>query len=171
MKSTIVAALTCGLVASFANAETCVTQEEEIHALALNIYHEARGEDPDAQQMVGEVVLNRVMSENYPDSICEVIYQESQFSWTTKKDVTPTEEESWKFAQILAEDLINGDIEYFANGATHFINPDKVSRMPNWTKEFEMIGRMGDHVFYADGSATLPVYLATLMRNIYESIG
>ena len=79
MRSTIVAALMCGLVASSANAEKCNTPQEEIESLAFVIYHEARGEDLTSQQLVGEVILNRVESENFPDSICDVIYQKNQF--------------------------------------------------------------------------------------------
>lgn len=152
MRNTIVAALLSGLVGFSAYAEEC-PPEKELEVLALNIYHEARGEDLDSQQLVGEVVLNRIESVSYPNTVCEVVYQKSQFSWTTKKNVVPTEEEAWETAKNIAEDLLTGEIEYFDNGATHFINPNGVSKMPGWTKKFEMVGKHGSHVFYADGSA------------------
>jgi spore germination cell wall hydrolase CwlJ-like protein len=151
MRSTIVAALMCGLVASSANAEKCNTPQEEIEALAFVIYHEARGEDLTSQQLVGEVILNRVESENFPDSICEVIYQKGQFSGISTAK-SPSEEAAWQMALVLAENLYNGEADFIDNGATHFLNPKAVDKMPNWTKRFERIGKSGAHVFYADGS-------------------
>lgn len=129
-------------------AEDC-DADKEIEVLALNMYHEARGEGPDAMQMVGEVTLNRMWHKAYPDDICSVVYQEKQFSWThTKDDHTPHEEEVWEVAVELAENLLNGEVDYFDNGATHFINPDKVRKMPRWTKRLVRVGKIGNHVFY-----------------------
>jgi spore germination cell wall hydrolase CwlJ-like protein len=144
-----VAAVIIASISSIAVAEDC-HGDKEIEVLALNMYHEARGEPADGMQMVGEVTLNRMWHESYPDTVCEVVYQPSQFSWTrVKKDHTPYEEEMWDIALELAEDLINGDVEYFGNGATHFINPYKLSRMPNWTRAYDNVGKIGNHIFYA----------------------
>jgi spore germination cell wall hydrolase CwlJ-like protein len=146
---TLVATVIIAFLSSVAVAEDCYG-DKEIEVLALNIYHEARGEPIDGMQMVGEVTLNRVYHESYPDNICDVVYQRRQFSWThTIKNHDPQEEESWAIALELAEGLINGEVEYFNNGATHFINPDKVSRVPNWTYAFDTVGKIGNHVFYA----------------------
>jgi len=132
---------------AIANAEC--PKEKAINVLALNMYHEARGEGPTGKQMVGEVTLNRVESDRYPDTICEVVYQRKQFSWThTKKDHTPYEKKKWKEALEIAEGLLNGKLDRFDNGATHFLNPNAVSRMPKWTEKFKMVGRVGNHVFY-----------------------
>lgn len=126
-------------------AETC----DEVEVLALNMYHEARGEGTDHMQMVGEVTLNRTWHEAYPNDVCSVVYQKSQFSWTSQiKDPTPYEQEVWEVALELAENLLNGDIDYFDNGATHFLNPDKLSRLPMWAQKFEKVGKLGNHVFY-----------------------
>lgn len=46
--------------------------------LAQAIYFEARGETPEGQLAVGRVVLNRVASEAYPDTICDVVYQNAE---------------------------------------------------------------------------------------------
>jgi len=130
-------------------SQTC-DYEKEIKVLALNMYHEARGEGHDGMQMVGEVTLNRVENKNFPDNICDVVYQRSQFSWTkTKKDHTPYNEKLWAESLEMAENLINGEVEYFNNGATHFLNPDKLKRMPTWAIKFEKVGRIGNHIFYA----------------------
>jgi peptidoglycan hydrolase CwlO-like protein len=54
--------------------------DAETELLAALIYCEAGGEGYDAQVAVGSVVINRVSSSYFPNSITEVIYQSNQFS-------------------------------------------------------------------------------------------
>ena len=49
--------------------------ERDVQCLARNIYFEARGESIEGQEAVALVTLNRVMDENYPDTVCEVVHQ------------------------------------------------------------------------------------------------
>lgn len=146
---TFAATVCVAFLSTAAVAEDC----DEIEVLALNMYHEARGEGPDGMQMVGEVTLNRVEHPAYPDNICEVVYQRRQFSWVhTRRDHTPYETELWEEALEIAEGLLNDDIERFDNGATHFLNPRLVRSMPRWTRVFEPVGQIGNHRFYAKNS-------------------
>lgn len=164
-------AIVCfALYSSAAVAKGCDPNDRanEIRVLALNMYHEARGEGPIAMQMVGEVTLNRVASVNYPNSICEVVYQKSQFSWTKKKNQTPLEKESWALAMKIAEKLVNGDIHYIDNGATHFLNPASVSKTPKWARRFEKVGKYGSHVFYDDGSERVDDYMLQTRPSDYQ---
>lgn len=148
MKTMGLAIMAILLFCSQSLSETC-DYERQIEVLALNMYHEARGEGPDGMQMVGEVTLERVEHEYFPDNVCDVVYQRSQFSWTrTRSNHTPSDEELWQVSLELAENLINGEIEYFDTGATHFLNPDRLSRLPRWARNFERVGRVGNHVFY-----------------------
>ena len=57
--------------------------EEELRYLATIIYCEAGGESMDGKTAVASVVLNRVKSSIYPDSICEVIRDKGQFEPVT----------------------------------------------------------------------------------------
>ena len=50
----------------FANALMC---------MALNIYHEARNESTMGQLAVGQVVMNRVYDDRFPDNVCDVVKQ------------------------------------------------------------------------------------------------
>jgi N-acetylmuramoyl-L-alanine amidase len=144
-KSNIFIAMCFSLITTNAAASDC----DSVNVLALNMYHEARGEGLDGMIMVAEVTLNRVEHPSYPNSICGVVYQRRQFSWThMRRDHTPREEESWETAVILAEEILSGEVETLATGATHFLNPDRVSRMPRWANEFEMVARIGNHNFY-----------------------
>jgi N-acetylmuramoyl-L-alanine amidase len=136
-------------VASFISTAAVAEDCDEIEVLALNMYHEARGEGPDGMQMIAEVTLNRVDHPRYPDNICEVVYQRSQFSWThLKRDHTPYETDVWEEVLEIAGQVLNEDIELFDNGATHFLNENAVRALPRWTREFEMVGRIGNHTFY-----------------------
>ena len=54
--------------------------EGDRYLLANLIYCEAGGEPYEGQVAVGAVVMNRVMSSRYPDTVVGVIYQKSQFS-------------------------------------------------------------------------------------------
>lgn len=49
--------------------------EAELHELAEIIYHEARGESAEGQQAVAEVVFNRVIAKNFPNTVHDVLFQ------------------------------------------------------------------------------------------------
>jgi N-acetylmuramoyl-L-alanine amidase len=126
-----------------------VTACEEKTALALNMYHEARGEGTDGMAMVGEVTLNRVAHPSFPDTVCEVVYQPKQFSWTHSiRDHTPREKQVWEEALEIADSMLEGTYELFHTGATHYINPSRLKNSPSWTRSMERLGRVGNHVFY-----------------------
>lgn len=119
----------------------------QLQTLALNMYHEARGEGEKGMRMVGEVTINRTASSLYPDTICGVVYQKNQFSWVSKKkNKEPKEEESWQLALKIAKELLDDNVNSYPHLATHFVNLD-VSR-PSWTKRFDKVTKIGDHTFY-----------------------
>jgi len=63
--------------------------QQQIECMALNTYFEARGESRQGQYAVNHVVMNRVSSEDFPNTPCEVIYQRNrrvcQFSWVCER--------------------------------------------------------------------------------------
>jgi spore germination cell wall hydrolase CwlJ-like protein len=120
---------------------------DELQALALNIYHEARGESEKGMRMVGEVTINRVSSSKYPDTICDVVYQGCQFSWTcSKKNKKPREKEAWEKSLEIAKELLNENVASYPHLATHFVNL-RVAK-PSWTRKFDKVKKIGDHTFY-----------------------
>lgn len=120
---------------------------KELQALALNIYYESRGETEEGMRMVGEVTINRVASSFYPDTICDVVYQQGQFSWvSTKKNKTPKETEEWEKSLDIAKELLGENVSSYGHLATHFVNL-RVEK-PGWTKKFEKVGTIGEHTFY-----------------------
>lgn len=115
--------------------------------LALNVYWEARGEVPDAQYMIAEVVIERAYSKGYPKDICDVVWQEGQFSWTSDgKSDKPKDDISWLQAQIVANTVLLYGSEY-NTGATHYATRDA---HPWWAKDKDMqvVGMYGNHIFY-----------------------
>lgn len=100
----------------------------DFSCLATNIYHEARGSSMNDQVATAQVVLNRVTDIRWPGSICEVVWQEKQFSWThdTITDI-PEDQESWERAQWLAMMVLSGITRDETDGADHYhtseVNP------------------------------------------------
>lgn len=148
------------LAGSSATAAVC-DKEEQIHALAMNMYHEARGEGHDAMQMVGEVTLNRVKNKHFPNNICGVVYQarfdgrgnplrhRCQFSWFCDgRSDKPHNKDAWEDAMNIADGLVNGTIELIGIDATHY---HTTAVKPFWSKKYTVIGLYGDHVFYRMG--------------------
>jgi N-acetylmuramoyl-L-alanine amidase len=135
---------------SINNSLVLADECDSVETLALNMYHEARGEGIDGMIMVAEVTLNRVDHPRYPNDVCRVVYQRRQFSWThTIRNHTPREDETWDIVLNLSESILLGEIETFGTGATHFYNPDLVRNPPRWTRSFQEVGRVGNHVFYS----------------------
>ena len=129
--------------------------EKQRNCLALNIYHEARGENIEGQLAVAQVTLNRVKDPNFPDSICQVVYERTnkvcQFSWVcVKKSQYPTNREQYAQIKKLADSILRGEkkharIEY--RNAVYY-HADWVS--PNWMAEKKEVARIGRHIFYAE---------------------
>jgi spore germination cell wall hydrolase CwlJ-like protein len=143
--------------ASYAHHTSC-NKEQQIKALALNMYHEARGEGHDGMLIVGEVTLNRVKSNKFPNSICGVVYQgrrdskgnmvrhKCQFSWYCDGASDRVRDISmWATAQEIARGLVDGSYETFGTTATHY---HATYVKPYWSKKFEVVGRIGKHIFY-----------------------
>ena len=128
------------------------TEDPELYCLALNIYFEARGETVQGQFAVADVTLNRVEADEFPDTICGVVYQRSQFSWTHQvnnpRNPRIREREAWHDAQLYAMEIAVWEIERgVTDGATYF-HANYVR--PRWRHSFEKTTRIGAHLFYRD---------------------
>lgn len=116
--------------------------------LAMNIYHEARGEGIEGMVAVGLVTANRVRSPHYAASYCEVVFQKSQFAWTEKPPGDREVAEPVAFAQAaeIAVGIIGGRIANPGFTATHFESGPR----PYWAGSLIFKGRIGRQRFYEE---------------------
>lgn len=118
----------------------------EIHCLALNVYHEARSEPDQGKFAVAQVTLNRVHSPRYPDSICKVVWQRGQFSWTRDgRPDRPRNRRAWEHALWVATVAYAFNPLSMVGHATHY---HAVYVRPYWSRAHRRITRIGRHVFY-----------------------
>lgn len=114
---------------------------EERELLARLIHAEARGEPLEGQIAVGAVVINRVKSDKFPDTITEVIYQKGQFSPIALGTMPKVPQES---AVEAAERALAGEDP--TGGALFFYNP-KTTAAPEFWKTRPVIKQIGNHNF------------------------
>ena len=91
---------------------------------------------------------NRVYHKQFPNSVCEVIFQPKQFSWThTIKDPRPSDYKAWNTARKIAEEVMYGNTPDYTFGAIYY-HADYVS--PWWSKAdgMYMTRTIGSHIFY-----------------------
>jgi hypothetical protein len=144
------------LTFAFLDRMPAVTGDEQWRCLAEAIYYESRGEPLKGQIAVAEVVLNRVDSRHYPNSICGVTRQgvgngrACQFSYACNgrpermASRTPRER-----AEKLAAIMIAGRERTVTDGATHF-HATYVN--PSWSRQLVRTAAIGAHIFYRQGT-------------------
>ncbi len=134
---------------------TAQRDTRELTCLALNVYHEARGEPLAGQYAVAEVTMNRVASKHYPNTVCAVVYQKNwdrirrrdvaAFSWTELESVERPQGPAWERAREAASDV------YYARRAPTlqgvlFYHARNVR--PRWARYKKPVARIGKHIFY-----------------------
>ncbi|MEO1640181.1 MAG: cell wall hydrolase [Pseudomonadota bacterium] len=125
---------------------------EQWECLAEALYFEARGESIRGMFAVGEVILNRVDSANYPDTLCGVINQGTgrkyacQFTYTCDgRAEVIGEPRSWERVGKVARILMDGAPRVLTGGATHY-HTRAVN--PNWAQRYPRTAAIDSHLFY-----------------------
>jgi spore germination cell wall hydrolase CwlJ-like protein len=135
----------------------------ELDCLAHNVYFEARGEGPDGQFAVADVVMYRVNHPGYPNTICGVVKQanyhiwditrtspikfECSFSWYCNRlsDV-PTNKQSLREAIYVATTVLNDPNYIPVVEHALFYHADYVQ--PYWAEFEQPVAYIGKHLFY-----------------------
>ncbi|AUH63766.1 cell wall hydrolase [Paracoccus zhejiangensis] len=120
----------------------------DLDCMAEALYFEARGEGRQGQAAVAEVILNRVASGKFPNSVCGVINQPSQFSYTIGGRKTIRSKAAYLRVRQVAENALAGGTGNLTGGATYFHTP---AVRPAWSRRFERTVRIGRHIFYRTG--------------------
>ena len=146
-----------------------VPHSKDLECMALNIYHEARGESTKGKEAVAWVTLNRVKHSRYPSSVCGVVKQakyskwfqevkgknvplknQCHFSWYCDgRDDTPKDKVQWEESKRIANkvmtqynraaDPTKGAIMYHANYVK-----------PYWRKHYQILVKIDTHIFYGE---------------------
>jgi spore germination cell wall hydrolase CwlJ-like protein len=148
--------------------------------LALNVYHEARGESFTGQVAVAEVTVNR--AEKTGEPVCKIVTAYKQFSWLND-DFTPIwkwekghkvvvgqkldpkwmqknaakDLEAWQVAVKAARLALYGLVKDPTRGSTYY---HATYVTPKWKKEKVQVARIGKHIFYVNRSPAKSTMLA-----------
>lgn len=121
--------------------------------LAEAVYFESRGEAVRGQMAVAQVVMNRVFSGKYPDTVCGVVYQNKYrhfacqftFACDNNPDVI-REPEMWERAKKISKAMLDGQIWLPEVGkSTHY---HAYWVRPSWVAEMKKMYKTGVHTFY-----------------------
>ena len=116
------------------------------------LYFEARGESIRGQIAVAEVILNRVASKRFPNTVCGVVHQgtgkkyQCQFTYTC--DGIPervNEPKAYERVGKVARMMLDGAPRNLSGGATYY---HTTAVRPRWARKFRKTARLGVHLFY-----------------------
>ena len=129
-----------GIYTSATTSSSSSSHSSDVNLLARLIYGEARGEPYTGQVAVGAVVLNRVKSSSFPNTIAGVIYQSGAFDVVSDGQINLTPDSTAKKA---AADALNGwDPTY---GSIYYFNPSTATNKWIWSRPHTIT--IGKHRF------------------------
>ncbi len=130
-----------------------LSNDRQFQCLAEGVYFEARGEPRRGQVAVAQVIMNRVNHDEFPDTICGVVYQNQhwrnrcQFSFAC--DGIPeriTERAAWEVAEDVSRQVLEGrDLIDTVKESTHY---HATYVRPRWAPRMIRLDRVGLHIFY-----------------------
>lgn len=116
--------------------------QQNVRCLAEAVYREARGETYRGQLAVAQTVINRTRVAIFPASICKVVFQRGQFSWTKGwKSDWRADYQSYQVARV----ALMGTHSMKDFKALWFHN---ISVKPDWNHK-KKIATIGNHIFYS----------------------
>ena len=129
-----------GINSSSNNSGSSSSNSSNLNLLARLVYGEARGEPYTGQVAVAAVVLNRVKSSKFPNTVAGVIYQAGAFDVVSDGQINMTPNST---AIKAAQDAINGwDSSY---GAIYYFNPSTATSSWIWSRPLTVV--IGKHRF------------------------
>ena len=141
---------------------------ESIVCLAKNAYFEARNQSILAQIAVSQVVMNRVQHDDFPNTVCGVVYEAQlskwykeklnkevplkdrcQFSWYCdgKADII-RDQDAYEIALAVAHQVLSGYDMYDVTQGALWYHATYVK--PYWAKEKLYTVKHEDHIFYTE---------------------
>jgi len=138
----------------------------ERQCLTIGLYHEARGEPEIGQIAVGETILNRVRSKAYPNTICGVVFQNSQmtnqcqfsFACDGASDAMDDRAAFDKLSKLAGSLIKNAEkaetgsevqSAYFNERAPYMTHYHRFDVFPKWSTKLERLAQIGNHIFFS----------------------
>ena len=129
-----------GIMSSSSSSSSSSSYNSNLNLLARVIYGVSRGEPYTGQVAVGAVVMNRVKSSSFPNTISGVVYQSGAFDAVKDGQINLTPDSTAKKA---AQDALNGwDPSY---GAIYYFNPSTATNKWIWSRPMTIT--IGKHRF------------------------
>ncbi|MGN1299641.1 MAG: spore cortex-lytic enzyme [Candidatus Scatovivens sp.] len=129
-----------GINSSSSSSSGSSSNNSNLNLLSKLIYAEARGEPYKGQVAVGAVVLNRVSSPSFPNTVSGVIYQSGAFTVVSDGQINLTPNSTAKKA---AQDAINGWDP--TSGCIYYFNPATATSSWIWSRP--QVVQIGKHIF------------------------
>lgn len=122
--------------------------ERDVWCLAKNIYHEAGAESDLGKYAVAQVTMNRVKHERWSHSVCDVVMEYKQFSWTLDKKLRHIQPKGvmWVRSMEIARDVLHNGVHIKALENALFFHATYVN--PYWARNKQRITQIDRHIFY-----------------------
>lgn len=135
--------------------------ESALLCLALNVFHESRGQPDAVQEAVAQVTMTRASHEE--KNVCTEVLRPRQFSWANQITNLPKSKQmgllvkrvpkstnkgaykEWLESKAVALRVLNGDKDSKAYGASYFYNVRTDN--PGWKKKLKHVARIGPFIF------------------------
>lgn len=124
------------------NAASGSNSSSDVQLIARAINGEARGEPYEGQVAVGAVIMNRVKSSKFPNTISGVIYQQGAFTAVPYGQINVAIAKESTVVKA-AQDAINGWDP--TGGALYYFNPNTATSSWIWSRP--QIKTIGNHIF------------------------
>lgn len=140
------------LAAAAAAHAPAASRQVALECLAQAVYYEAASESEEGQRAVAQVVLNRVRSPAFPNTVCGVVFQGwtrstgCQFSFTCDGSMQrPPSVAGIARARRIAAEALGGAVMRRVGNATHY-HANYV--VPYWASSLDKVQTVGRHIFY-----------------------
>lgn len=130
-----------------------------VSCMTANLYFEARGESKLGKAAVADVTNNRVNSKRFPSSVCSVVFQRKQFSWTFQKSwskidkilqgdlrgLKPKDKKAYEESLAIAKKSLKGNNLVLPEQSLHY---HATYVKPKWAKSMQKHAIIDSHIFY-----------------------
>jgi spore germination cell wall hydrolase CwlJ-like protein len=133
---------------------TADVREKQLACLAKNIYYEAGSEPFEGKVAIAQVTMNRVESGQFPNDVCQTIYQKNifyekvvcQFSWYCDRATTvkPIHKGNYDESMTAAKKVLLEGFRLPSLEKALYFHGDYIN--PGWKRE--KVAKVGRHIFY-----------------------